>query len=429
MHILYVSQYFPPEMGAPAARVSELAHHWVRAGHRVTVLTGFPNHPAGRLHPDYREAYRRFGAREVIDGIEVIRTWLLPLPNRKPYERVLNYSSFWLSSSLRGMLLQRPDVVIGTSPQLLVGLSGWWLGRVKRVPFVFEVRDLWPESITASGVGNDQSLFVRTLRAISGFLYRSSTHIAVVTPAFQQNLVQQWQIDPQKIAIAQNGVETDLFTPDGPTAHVQQAFQLKGRFVVSYIGTLGLAHGLTTVLEAAVELQQSRPDVLFLLVGEGADRERLLQLVQAYGLTNVRFTGQQPREQIPALLRASHACLVLLKKADVFKTVIPTKMLECMACARPIILGVEGQARELIETAQAGLCIPPEDVPSLVASITRLHDDAALRQHLGDQGRRYIVEHLSRERMAHEYLHVLEQVVERKALKRSERWNVEALKR
>ena len=145
MKILYVSQYFPPEMGAPAARAAELSRHWAAAGHQVTVLTGFPNHPTGVVPLEYRSKFRRLVAREQINGVNVIRTWLLPFPNRKAHERMLNYSSFCASSAATGLFLPRPDVVIATSPQLLVGLSGWWLARWKRVPFVFEVRDLWPE--------------------------------------------------------------------------------------------------------------------------------------------------------------------------------------------------------------------------------------------------------------------------------------------
>src|SRR4051794_3135768 len=145
LKILYISQYFPPEMGAPAARVSELSRHWADAGHEVAVLTGFPNHPDGVLRPEYRKHFRRAVFREQADGVSVVRTWLLPFPNRKPYERVLNYSSFCASASLTGTFLERPDVIIATSPQLLVGLAGWWIAKLKRVPFVLEVRDLWPE--------------------------------------------------------------------------------------------------------------------------------------------------------------------------------------------------------------------------------------------------------------------------------------------
>ena len=411
MKILYVSQYFPPEMGAPAARVSELARHWAQADHRVTVLTGFPNHPIGVVPPEYRAKFRRLICREQVDGIHVVRTWLLPFPNRKPHERILNYTSFCLSSCLTGTFLRRPDVIVATSPQLLVGLAGWWLGRIKRAPFVLEVRDLWPESITASGVGSQESVMARSLRALSGFLYRSSDHIVVVTPAFKEDLVNNWNIRPEKISLVENGVETDIFTPDGAADAIGTTLGIQDKFVVSYIGTHGLAHGLSTMLQTAAQLQNTFPDILFLFVGEGADKERLMSLVQDEGLANVRFLPYQPREKIPAFVRASDVCLVLLKKADVFKTVIPTKMLEFMACSRPVILGVDGQARQVLHEAQAGIFIEPEDSAALADAVVQLYCDVELRDTLGCNGRDYITEHLSRKQTAQVYTGVLEEVI------------------
>src|SRR5580658_4852561 len=212
--ILYVSQYFPPEMGAPAARAAELSRHWAAAGHEVTVLTGFPNHPTGVVPSEYRDKFRRLVVREKTDGVNVVRTWLLPFPNRKSHERMLNYSSFCASAATTGLFLSRPEVVIATSPQLLVALSGWWLARCKRVPFVFEVRDLWPESLAAVGMGDVNSLLHRSLAKIAGFLYRQSDRIVVVTPAFEDYLVEHWRVPREKISIIENGVETQLFAPE-----------------------------------------------------------------------------------------------------------------------------------------------------------------------------------------------------------------------
>jgi len=413
MKILYISQYFPPEMGAPAARVSELARHWARAGHQVTVLTGFPNHPTGVVLPEYRSKFRHLIYRERIDGIDVLRTWLLPFPNRRAYERLLNYLSFCLSSSVAGSFSHQPDVIIATSPQLFVGLAGWWLGRIKHTPFILEVRDLWPDSITASGIGRQGSMPVRALQALSTFLYRTSDYIVTVTPAFKEDIIAKWNINPEKISVVENGVEAELFSPDGSQDATKQDFGLNGKFVVSYIGTLGLAHGLTTVLEAAGELQNAIPQIIFLLVGEGADKERLVSMAQEQNLANVLFLPQQPREKIPALIRASDICLVPLKKAPVFRTVIPTKMLEFMACARPVILGVEGQARQVLEEAQGGIFIEPENHKALLEALLHLYQDSSVRQILGRNGRNYIVEHLSREQTAKTYIEVLEKVVSR----------------
>ena len=398
-------------MGAPAARVSELSQHWAKAGHDVSVLTGFPNHPDGVLRKEYRKHFRHLVFSEKADGVRVVRTWLLPFPNRKAYERMLNYSSFCLSASISGSFLGRPDVVIATSPQLLVGLSGWWIAKLRRVPFVLEVRDLWPESLAAVGVGNTKSLLHRLLGKVAGFLYRRADHIVVVTPAFHEHLVRSWQVPAQKISVVQNGVETKLFSPGKDGGDLRRSLGASGKFVVSYIGTMGLAHGLETLLQAAEILQRGAPDVLFMLVGEGADRERLAALAKSRGLANVVFVPQQARENIPAYIATSDVCLVLLKKSDVFETVIPTKMLEFMACGRPLILGVNGQARQILESSRTGLYVEPENASALCGAIQKLQQEEFLRQALGRNGREYIVQHLSRERTAADYLDTLSWLV------------------
>ena len=411
MKILYISQYFPPEIGAPAARASELARHWTQDGHDVTVLTGFPNHPNGVVPPEYKGALRKLVAKEMFAGANVVRSWLLPFPNRKPYERILNYSSFFVSAAISGMFLAQPEVVVATSPQILVALAGWWIARCKRVPFVFEVRDLWPESLAAVGMGRDGSLLYRTLTKIARFLYRHSDHIVVVTPAFKDHLVRNWHVPAEKISIVQNGVETELFSARNADPLLRSQLGAEGKFLVSYIGTIGMAHGLDTLIEAAAKLQIQAPQIEFLLVGEGADRERICAMANSRGLTNLHFAGPQPRERIPAYIAASDACLVLLKKADVFETVIPTKMLEFMSCGRPVVLGLEGQARKIVENAAAGIWIRPESAEELVKAIIHLENNRGLAKQLGANGRNYVLQHLSRKQTAVEYLALLEELI------------------
>jgi glycosyltransferase involved in cell wall biosynthesis len=411
--ILYVSQYFPPEMGAPAARASELASHWARAGHEVSVLTGFPNHPTGIVPEKWRPRLRRMVYHEKISGVDIFRTWLWPLPNRKAHERMRNYASFCISAALRGLTLPRPDVIIATSPQLLVGLSGWWLAFARQIPFVFEVRDLWPESLTAVGVGSEDSLLHHSLTAIARFLYNRCDRVVVVSPAFQDPLIRKWRVPPKKIAVVENGVETDLFAPQSkPVIHaLRQEFGLEAKFLVCYSGTMGMAHGLETLLDAAARLQRHSPDTHFLLVGEGAEKQRIKALAQSRGLTNILFLDQQPREKIAAIISASDACLVLLKKTDVFKTVIPTKMLEFMSCARPVILGVEGQAQRIVEEAGAGLVIEPENGEALAKAIQQLAADPELGAALGKSGREYILKNFSRSQTAAKYIGLLKKLV------------------
>jgi colanic acid biosynthesis glycosyl transferase WcaI len=399
-------------MGAPSARASELALHWANAGHQVSILTGFPNHPTGVVPPEWRSRLRRLAYREKIGHVNVYRTWLWPLPNRKAHERMRNYASFCVSAALRGMTIPRPDVIIASSPQLLVGLSGWWLAFTRQIPFVFEVRDLWPESLSAVGVGGENSLLHRALAGIAGFLYRRADRIVVVTPAFKHHLIDRWGVPAEKINVVENGVETDLFASADPAASAARRKELgaESRFLVCYIGTMGMAHGLETLLDAAATLQSKAPNVIFLLIGEGSEKERIKSLAQSRGLANVRFLDQQPREKIPSFISASDLCLVLLKKTDVFKTVIPTKMLEFMSCARPVILGVEGQAKAILEDAGAGLAIEPENADALASAINHLDHNRELAKTLGEQGRAYIVQNFSRASTAQKYIRILRDI-------------------
>jgi glycosyltransferase involved in cell wall biosynthesis len=418
--ILYVSQYFPPEMGAPAARAGELSRHWARMGHEVTVLTGFPNHPTGVVPEEwrarlsglvYKEKFDAGLARAEMPAPHVVRTWLWPLPNRKAHERIRNYASFCLSSAITGLDLDKPDVLIATSPQLLGALSGWWLAWWKRAPFVFEIRDLWPESLAAVGASGESSMMYRTIAAIAGFLYRKANHIVVVSPAFKDHLIRHWQVPEEKISVIENGVETDLFSFDPAALELRTQLNLENRFLICYIGTLGMAHGLETLIAAAEKLQTALPSALFLLIGEGAEKKAIADLAAARGLTNLRFLGQQLRERIPLHISASDICLVMLKKDDLFKTVIPTKLLEYMACERPVIVAVDGQARQIVEDAGAGVFVEPEDSDALVRAILALAANPRQRQSMGSNGRKYIVSRFTRERTAQDYLAVLHKVI------------------
>jgi glycosyltransferase involved in cell wall biosynthesis len=379
-------------------------------GHEVTVLTGFPNHPTGVVPEDWRPRLRRLRYNETLDGVRVVRTWLWPLPNRKAHERIRNYVSFFTSAAISGLTLSKPDVIIATSPQLLCALSGWWLAYWKRVPFVFEVRDLWPESLAAVGAGGEGTLLHRVLGAIAGFLYRHADRIVVVTPAFKDHLIRHWNVPKEKISIVENGVETDLFLPDSSAANLRRELNLEGRFLICYIGTMGNAHGLDTLIAAAQDLQNSMPNAIFLLIGEGAEKQRIVELAAVRGLVNLQFLGQQPRENIPAYVSAADLCLVMLKKTELFKTVIPTKLLEYMACERPVIVAVDGQARQIIEEANAGVFVEPENHSALSQAILDLAQDPKRRLRMGTNGRQYIINKLSRKKTAQDYITVLQEM-------------------
>jgi glycosyltransferase involved in cell wall biosynthesis len=395
-------------MGAPAARAAELSWHWARMGHDVTVLTGFPNHPTGVVPEEWRSRLHQFRYTETVDGVRVVRTWLWPLPNRKAHERIRNYASFCVSAAFSGLDLPKPDVIIATSPQLLCALSGWWLAFWKRVPFVFEVRDLWPESLAAVGAGGEKTLLHRTLRAIARFLYRHADRVVVVAPAFKDHLIRYYNVPTAKIFIVENGVETDRFRLDPAASEIRKHLKIEDRFLICYIGTMGNAHGLETLIAAAAEIQTALPKATFVLIGEGAEKQRIVELAAGRGLANIQFLGQQPRERIPAYVSAADLCLVMLKKTELFKTVIPTKLLEYMACERAVIVAVDGHARQIVEEAGAGVYAEPENSSALVKAILALEADPERRRQMGANGRQYIVNKFSREKTARDYIKVLE---------------------
>jgi colanic acid biosynthesis glycosyl transferase WcaI len=399
VRILFISQYFPPEMGAPAARVHELARRWSQLGHDVTVLTAFPNHPTGVIPPEYR---LKVFAREKKDGITVVRTFIYAAPNRGIVRRALSYASFLASSLLVGTWLTfRPDVIVATSPQFLVAVAGYVMSLLKRRPLVLEIRDLWPDSIVAVGALPSGHVLVRILHRLERFLYRRSDAIVVVTRSFARELERRG-VPAEKMTVITNGVDLGLFADSGRRDEARRRFDFEGRFVCLYLGTIGMAHGLETVLSAARQLQSREPDVLFVFVGEGARRAEIEDA--ARDLHNVRFLGQRPRAEVPDLLTASDVSLVILRDTPLFATVIPSKMFEAMGAQRPIVLGVRGEAAELLEEAGAGVCIPPEDDRSLAEAILRLKADPGEAARLGRNGRLAAERLYDRDRLAETYV-------------------------
>jgi glycosyltransferase involved in cell wall biosynthesis len=253
------------------------------------------------------------------------------------------------------------------------------------------------------------------LEGIAGFLYRRADHIVAVTSAFEKCLVHHWQVPAEKISLVENGVETELFHTQVATGDLRQELGVEGKTLISYIGTIGMAHGLESLLQAALLLRQQQANITLLVLGEGAEKESIRQRARELSLNNILFVDQQPHEVIPAYICASDACLVLLKKTDVFRTVLPTKMLECMACGRPVILGVDGQAREILAEAGAGMYVEPENPRQLADAMICLASNSALREQFGRQGRRFIVQKMSREQTAKRYLQVLHGLIQSRA--------------
>lgn len=402
MHILFLSHYFPPEVNAPASRTFEHCRQWVRDGHRVTVVTCAPNHPRGKVYPGYRN---RLYAREEKDGITIIRVWTYVTANEGFLKRTLNYVSYMAAAIVAAPLIQKADIVISTSPQFFNGLAGYVVSRMKRAPWVLEIRDLWPESILAVGAIKNPFI-IHLLEWLELFAYRQADRIVPVTDAFQR-YIEGKGIPKEKISVIKNGADLTLYKPVTGTNRLAESLGVQGKFVAAYLGTHGMAHHLETVLYAAQRLREY-PDIVLILAGDGAERQRLAALRNELGLDNVLMLDQQPKEQMPWLWALSDVSLILLKKSDLFKTVIPSKIFESMAMEKPIILGVEGESADIVRAADAGYCIEPENVEELVNRLIDLYANEALCKKLGANGRIHVSNFYDRKKLAKRFEQLLE---------------------
>ena len=403
LRILFLCQYFPPEMGAPAARTFEHARQWVQAGHEVTVVCGLPNHPDGIVPPQYRGTLLY---REQIEGVNVLRCWLFTTPNRGVFRRSISFLSFMLSSTFFGSFFApRCDVVIATSPQLLCALGGYLVSVLKWKPFVLEVRDLWPKQIIDLGAVRSP-VIIGLLSWLEMFLYRRARIVVTVAKATEREIASRG-IPAEKVYTVTNGIDENFFVPKDRETPLRRQYGWSGKTVIMYIGTHGLSQGLATILDTA-HLLRAREDLHFVFAGTGAEREMLMAKAQEMHLGNTTFLPMQSKDDMPDFYASADICLVPLKRREVFLYNIPSKMFEIMACARPIVLGVLGQAKELLEEAQAGVAVEPENPAAYADAIVALAGDPALRAVYGKSGREYVVAQHTRARKALQFLDFLD---------------------
>jgi glycosyltransferase involved in cell wall biosynthesis len=405
LRILFLTHYFPPEVNAPASRTYEHARAWVRLGHIVTVVTCFPNHPDGRLYAGFRN---RLWQCDYVNGVRVIRVWTYLAPNQGFMRRNLNYICYFLAACVAAPFLPRTDVVISTSPQLFCGFAGYVVSRLKRTPWVLEIRDLWPESIVAVGAMRAGAA-IRLLEALEHFMYRKAEHVVALTEAFADHIA-ACGATPHKITVVKNGVDFEHFArPVDHSRALRAELGLSNRFVAGYLGTIGMAHRLETVLDAAACLRGD-PSIGFLIVGAGAGRKQLCRFREERGLSNVVILDQQPKERMPALWASCDTSLVLLRNAPTFSKVLPSKLFESMAMALPIVLGVKGESRALVEQVGCGIAIAPEDAEGLANAVLSLAADPGRARAMGERGRRYVMAHHDRDRIASRFAALLENV-------------------
>jgi colanic acid biosynthesis glycosyl transferase WcaI len=404
MRILYFSQYFPPEVGATQTRAYEMARGLVRAGHDVTMIAEVPNHPSGIIRPEYRG---KLYDRANLDGIDVVRVWVKTSPVKTFRTRMVFYLSYMLNAAMGSTFLARGcyDVVYATSPPLFVGGAALTVSCLRRVPLVFEVRDLWPESAVALGELKSSSA-VTLAEKLERACYRRARRIVVVTDGIRQRLALRG-IAADKLVLIPNGANTDLFRPQPQAgAALRAKLDLGDVFLVLYAGIHGIAQGLETVIETA-RLLQNDPDIRFLFVGEGPVKADIIALSKEYGLPNVVFRPEVPRDQMPAHLSAADVALVPLRRLDLFKGALPSKMFDAWAAGCPTLVSIEGEAQRVVEESGAGMFVEPENPEALAEAIQGLSRDRGICHEMGSRGRTFVNTFFSRQAQAQQLERVL----------------------
>jgi glycosyltransferase involved in cell wall biosynthesis len=404
MHILFLTDNFPPEVNAPASRTFEHCREWIAVGHKVTVITCAPNFPQGKVFPGYRN---KLWQKEEMAGITVIRVWSYITANEGFARRIADYVSFMISSVLAASFVRKADIVVGTSPQFFTACASYVVSLMKRIPFVFELRDLWPESIRAVGAMKN-SAALDWLEKLELFLYRKAALIVSVTHSFRSDLERRG-IDPAKVAVVTNGIDLGRFQPRARDGALVDKLGFGGKFVAGYVGTHGMAHGLETVLDAAemIRNQDDGDRFRFLLLGDGASKASLVASAKARGLDNVVFVGTVPKDEVARYWSLLDASIIHLKRSDLFRSVIPSKLFECMGMGIPVLHGVEGESATIVEREGVGVLFQPESADQLCQRLRELADNAQTRALLGSNGVKAAA-HYDRKALATKMLALLE---------------------
>lgn len=365
MKILFLTDNFAPEFNAPASRTYAHCKEWVEQGAQVTVITGVPNFPKGKVFEGYKNRWKQ---EEYIDGIRVIRVWTYIAANEGFFKRTLDFISFMITSFWAGLFL-KTDLIVATSPQFFTAISGRWLSFFKRKKWVMEVRDIWPESIKAVGAMNGNWI-IRYFEYLEKRMYRSAYKIVTVTDSFKRQLIKEHAIPETKIGVFKNGIDTSLFRPIAKDSELLKELGLQNKFVIGYIGTHGMAHKLDFILRTAKEIKDDQ--IHFLFLGTGAEKENLVKLKERLNLQNVTMLDSVPKNQVSKYISILDAGLVNLKKSDTFKSVIPSKIFELAAMHKPILLGVEGESKDLVETYGIGVCFEPENSNDFIEKVDKI---------------------------------------------------------
>lgn len=391
--VVFLTHYFPPEIGAAQTRLSELAALLSEMGDQVTVVTPFPNYPDGVIKPGYEG--RRF-MEEEMGKVRVLRTPTYATPNKGFFKRILNHLSFSFSAYTALRKLGKVDVFYVQSPPLFVGIAALGMSRLKRAPFVFNVSDIWPQSAVEMGALKN-GLAIRLAEMLERHLYRRASRITCATPGIVRKLEDKG-VPAEKLVLLTNGVDTTIFKPQEPDPELARELGLDGHRVFLYAGTHGLAHGLDVVLEAARLTRD--PNVLYVMVGDGATKKSLVAKAKQEGIDNVRFLPSQPKASLPGLLSLAYASIIPLRRLELFKAALPSKMFESMAVGKPLVAALWGEGAELVKTSGSGLVVEPEDAQAMEEAVEALAKDPDLAYTMGERGRDYVVRHHDRKQIA-----------------------------
>lgn len=410
MKILVVHQYYLGQGQPGGSRFNEFARLWSEAGHEVSIITGNLNYVTGEVPDKYQ---RRWIVKEQDGAVKVIRCHVSTSYGRSYVGRMWAFFGFTLFSTVAALKVEKPDVVIATSPPLVAAIPGWAVSRLRGrlVPYIFEIRDLWPESAITTGVLRRDSLFTKFLFGLERWACRQANRVNVLTPAFRDDIIERGLSKPDKIVFVPNGADAELFTPGQRDNAVRRHYGWGDRFVIMYAGAHGRANAVGQLLDAAVQLKD-RPDVLIACVGDGPERPGLETEAHRRGLTNVLFCGPQPKERMPEFVNACDVGAAVLQNNPTFHTVYPNKVYDYMACERPTLLAIDGAARRLVcDEARAGVYAEPENASALAAAIRGLADNPEACAEMGRRGRQWMLAHANRESLAKRYLEIMEEMV------------------
>lgn len=399
--ILFITDNFPPEVNAPATRTYEHCVEWVKEGVEVTVITCFPNFPKGEVYEGYKN---KLVERSEIDGIKVIRVWSYITSNAGFLKRIIDFISFAFMAFWAG-LFRKTDLIIATSPQFFTTWTGYALSVLKRKPWVFELRDIWPESIKAVGAISGDSAIYKILEKIELFLYRKASLVVSVTNSFKRNLVARG-IDTNKIKVVRNGSNLQRFKPIPKDVELEKGLNLVGKRVIGYIGTHGMAHKLDFILDCWKKVDDNYH---LLFIGDGAEKEKLVTKAEQDEIKGVTFLPSVLKDEVPKYLSIIDIALVPLKKSELFKTVIPSKIFENAAMGIPILLGVEGESKDLIESYEAGLAFAPENESDFIKKLQIFYqEESSIEKY--KEGCNNLAQDFDRKKLASEMLEYLNHI-------------------